>query len=210
MTVSAKQGLEILRTSSNFQWYVIPILIIVIYIYAVEVEKRNWNVLLAGLAFWGMDWFNEIWNALLFYFSGYAPVWGAPTKSAYLILIGLNIEITFMFLVAGIACAKMLPKDKKKKILGIPNRYFLVVFNSILFVIVEIILNRMGVLTWEYSWWQPYCPWLILLIGYMPFIAMCYIVHDMKKIKNKLITVGIIFAVDILGLVIFGAILRWI
>ncbi|WP_304942082.1 hypothetical protein [Vallitalea guaymasensis] len=210
MTVSAKQGLEILRTTSNFQWYVIPILIIVIYIYAVEVEKRNWNVLLAGLAFWGMDWFNEIWNALVFHFSGYAPVWGAPTKSAYLILIGLNIEITFMFLVAGIACAKMLPKDKKKKILGIPNRYFLVVFNSILFVIVEIILNRMGVLTWEYSWWQPYCPWLILLIGYMPFIAMCYIVHDMKKIKNKLITVGIIFAVDILGLVIFGAILRWI
>lgn len=210
MTVSAKQGLEILRTTSNFQWYVIPILIIVIYIYAVEVEKRNWNVLLAGLAFWGMDWFNEIWNALVFHFSGYAPVWGAPTKSAYLILIGLNIEITFMFLVAGIACAKMLPKDKKKKILGIPNRYFLVVFNSILFVIVEIMLNRMGVLTWEYSWWQPYCPWLILLIGYMPFIAMCYIVHDMKKIKNKLITVGIIFAVDILGLVIFGAILRWI
>lgn len=210
MTVSAKQGLEILRTTSNFQWYVIPILIIVIYIYAVEVEKRNWNVLLAGVAFWGMDWFNEIWNALVFHFSGYAPVWGAPTKSAYLILIGLNIEITFMFLVAGIACAKMLPKDKKKKILGIPNRYFLVVFNSILFVIVEIILNRMGVLTWEYSWWQPYCPWLILLIGYMPFTAMCYIVHDMKKIKNKLITVGIIFAVDILGLVIFGAILRWI
>lgn len=210
MTVPAKQGLEILRTTSNFQWYVIPILIIVIYIYAVEVEKRNWNVLLAGLAFWGMDWFNEIWNALVFHFSGYAPVWGAPTKSAYLILIGLNIEITFMFLVAGIACAKMLPKDKKKKILGIPNRYFLVVFNSILFVIVEIILNRMGVLTWEYSWWQPYCPWLILLIGYMPFIAMCYIVHDMKKIKNKLITVGTIFAVDILGLVIFGAILRWI
>ncbi|GMQ61229.1 hypothetical protein [Vallitalea maricola] len=210
MTVSAKQGLEILRTTSNFQWYIIPILIIVIYIYAVEVEKRNWNVLLAGLAFWGMDWFNEIWNSLVFHFSGYAPVWGAPTKSAYLILIGLNIEITFMFLVAGIACAKMLPKDKKKKILGIPNRYFLVVFNSILFVIVEIILNRIGVLTWEYSWWQPYCPWLILLIGYMPFIAMCYIVHDMKKIKNKLITVGIIFAVDILGLVIFGAILRWI
>lgn len=210
MTDSAKQSLKILRTTSNFQWYIIPILIIVIYIYAVEVEKRNWNVLLAGLAFWGMDWFNEIWNSLVFHFSGYAPVWGAPTKSAYLILIGLNIEITFMFLVAGIACAKMLPKHKKKKILGIPNRYFLVVFNSILFVIVEIILNKIGVLTWEYSWWQSYCPWLILLIGYMPFITMCYLVHDMKTIKSKLITVGTIFAVDIIGLIVFGAILKWI
>ncbi|GMQ58394.1 hypothetical protein AN1V17_27890 [Vallitalea sediminicola] len=210
MTDSAIQSLKILRTTSNFQWYIIPILIIVIYIYAVEVEKRNWNVLLAGLAFWGMDWFNEIWNSLVFHFSGYAPVWGAPTKSAYLILIGLNIEITFMFLVAGIACAKMLPKDKKKKILCIPNRYFLVVSNSILFVIVEIILNRIGVLSWEYSWWQSYCPWLIFLIGYMPFIAMCYLVHDMKTIKSKLITVGTIFSVDIIGLIVFGAILKWI
>ncbi|QUH27756.1 hypothetical protein [Vallitalea guaymasensis] len=49
MTVSAKQGLEILRTTSNFQWYVIPILIIVIYIYAVEVEKRN---LVAAILRW--------------------------------------------------------------------------------------------------------------------------------------------------------------
>ncbi|GKX29990.1 hypothetical protein SH1V18_24700 [Vallitalea longa] len=210
MTESTRQSLILLRDSSNFQWYIIPILLLVIYIYAVEVEKRNWNVLLAGLAFWGMDWINEIWNSLVFHFTGYAPVWGAPTKSAYLILIGLNIEITLMFLVAGIACAKMLPKDKKIKILGIPNRYFLVVFNSILFVIVEIILNHIGVLTWEYSWWQGYCPWLIILIGYMPFITMCYIVHDMKKLKNKLITVGIIFSIDILGLIIFGPILNWI
>ncbi|MCT4543041.1 MAG: hypothetical protein N4A63_05835 [Vallitalea sp.] len=210
MSDSAKQSLAILRSTSNFQWYVIPILIIVIYVCAVEIEKRNWNVLLAGLAFWGMDWFNEIWNALVFHFSGYAPVWGAPSNTAYLILIGLNIEICFMFLIAGIACAKMLPRNKNKKILGIPNRYFLIVFNSILFVIVEIILNAIGVLSWEYSWWQGNFPWLLLLIGYMPFLTMCYLVHDMKKLKNKLITLGIIFSVDILGLIIFGGILGWI
>jgi hypothetical protein len=32
----------------------------------------------------------------------------------------------------------------------------------------------------------------------------------MKKLKNKLITLGIIFSVDILGLIIFGGILGWI
>ena len=61
---------------------------LVVYIYAVEVERKNWNLFFAGLAFWGMDWFNEIWNGLVFHFNGYAPVWGAPGKNAYLILIG--------------------------------------------------------------------------------------------------------------------------
>ena len=75
-----------------------------------------------GLAFWGMDWFNEIWNALVFHFSGYAPVWGAPGDTAFLILIGLNIEICFMFAIAGIAFGKLLPADARMKILGIPNQ----------------------------------------------------------------------------------------
>jgi hypothetical protein len=30
-----------------------------------------------------MDWFNEIWNALVFHLTHYAPVWGAPGRTAY-------------------------------------------------------------------------------------------------------------------------------
>ncbi|NLB53975.1 MAG: hypothetical protein GX808_13710, partial [Syntrophomonadaceae bacterium] len=74
---SAAQALGILRDPSQFQWYIIPILLIVIYIYNVEIGKKNWSILFAGLALWGMDWFNEIWNALVFHFTQYAPVWGA-------------------------------------------------------------------------------------------------------------------------------------
>ena len=33
---------------------------------------------------------------------------------------------------------------------------------------------------------------------------MAFAVHDMKKMKNKLITLGIIFGVDILALIVFG------
>ena len=74
-TPSAQQALEILRKGSQtFQWYVIPLLAFVFYVYTVEVEKRNWNLVLAGLAFWGMDWFNEVWNSLVFHFTNYAPV----------------------------------------------------------------------------------------------------------------------------------------
>lgn len=210
MAESAKQALSILRDTSSFQWYIIPIIIFVLYVYSVEIERKNWNVLFAGLAFWGMDLFNEIWNGLVFHFTNFAPVWGTPTKSAYQIFIGLNIEISLMFLVAGVACAKMLPKDKKAKIFGIPNRWFLAVVNSMLFVFVECILNHIGVLSWEYWWWQPSFPFVLFLIGYMPFLVVCYWVHDMATIKKKIIAVGTIFSVDLFGIILFSCILHWI
>jgi len=52
----ARQAQSILRDLDQFQWYVVPLLALVLYVYAVEIERRNWNVVCAGLAFWGMDW----------------------------------------------------------------------------------------------------------------------------------------------------------
>lgn len=210
MTESARQALSILRDGSQFQWYLITLFALVVYVYAVEVERRNWNLVFAGLAYWGMDWFNEIWNALWFHFTQYAPVWGAPGKTGFLILIGLNIEITFMFAIAGIAFGKMLPKDKHMKVLGLPNRLLFAITGAIFCVFVEILLNSVGALTWDYSWWSARAPWLIFLCGYLHFFLVSFWVHDMEKIKNKAITVGAIFAVDIIALVVFGGILRWI
>ena len=152
MSETAAQALSILRDGSQFKWYVIPLLAFVVYVYATEIERKNWSLVFAGLAFWGMDWFNEIWNGLVFHATGYAPVWGAPGSTAYLILIGLNIEITFMFAVAGVAYCKMLPADKHMKILGIPNRIFIAIAGAIFSVFVEVLLNLIGALTWEYSW----------------------------------------------------------
>jgi hypothetical protein len=206
----AQQALSILRDGSQFQWYVIPLFAFVVYVYATEIERRNWDLVFAGLAFWGMDWFNEIWNALFFHFSGYAPVWGAPGKTAYLILIGLNIEICFMFAVAGVAYGKMLPKDKRMKILGLPNRLFFALANAAFCVFVEILLNAINALTWDYPWWSMRAPWLIFLFGYFHFFVVSYWVHDMKTIKSKAITVGSIMGFDALCLIVFGVILRWI
>jgi len=210
MTESARQALSILRDGSQFQWYVIPLFALVVYVYAVEVERRNWNLLFAGLAYWGMDWFNEIWNGLWFHFTQYAPVWGAPGKTAFLLLIGLNIEITFMFAVAGIAFGKLLPADKHMKVLGLPNRLLFAVTGAIFCVFVEILLNSVGALTWDYPWWSARAPWLIFLCGYFHFFLVSFWVHDLEKVRSKAIAVGTIFAVDILALVLFGAILRWI
>ena len=203
MTESAVQALSILRDGSLFQWYVIPIFALVVYVYSVEIERRNWNLVFAGLAFWGMDWINEIWNSLVLHFSGHAPMWGAPGKTAFLILVGLNIEIMFMFAIAGIAFGKMLPPDRKLKILGIPNRVFLAVVNSAFCVVVEIWLNSIGALTWDWSFWSARSPIPIFLFGYLHFFLISYWVHDMKTVRAKVLTVGAIFSAAILGLAIF-------
>ena len=209
-TESAQQALSILRDGSQFQWYVIPLFAFVVYVYAVEVERRNWDLFFAGLAFWGMDWFNEIWNALVFHFTNHAPVWGAPGQTAYLILIGLNIEITFMFAIAGITFGKMLPADWKLKILGIPNRLLFAVVGAAFCVFVEVLLNSVGALTWEYPWWSASAPWLIFLFGYLTFFLVSFWVHDLKTVRSKAIAVGTIFGVDLLAIIIFGFILGWL
>ena len=209
-TESAAQALKILRDGSLFQWYVIPLFALVVYVYASEIEKKNWSLVFAGLTYWGLDWFNEIWNGLVFHFTQYAPVWGTPGKSAFVILIGLNIEICFMFAIAGIVFAKMLPPDKKLKIFGIPNRLFFAIAGSIFTVFVEVLLNAVGALTWDYSWWSASAPWLIFLFGYFHFFFVSFWVYDMTSRKKQAITVGIIYGFDIICLILFGVILKWI
>jgi hypothetical protein len=209
-TESASQALAILRNPSQFQWYVISLFALVVYVYAVEIERQNWNLIFAGLAFWGMDWFNEIWNGLVFHFTNYAPVWGAPGKTAYLILIGLNIEICFMFAISGVVWSKMLPRDKKLKILGMPNRLIYAIAGSIFCVFIEILLNRANALTWDYSWWNLGAPWLIFLVGYLPFFLVSFWVFDMPSVQQKIKAVGVILGFDLVCLVVFAGILKWI
>ena len=209
-TEFVQEALSNLRDGSNFQWYVIPLLAFVFYVYAVEFERKNWNLVFAGLAFWGMDWFNEIWNSLVFHFTNYAPMWCAPGDTAYLILIGLNIEIMFMFAVAGIIWAKFLLPDKKAKILGINNRIFIAVAGSIFSVVVELLLNAVDALTWDYSWWSTTSPVPIVLFGYLHFFLVAFWVHDMESIRKKAITVGSIFAFDATAILVFGVFLGWL
>ena len=207
---AAARALSILRDGSQFSWYVIPLFAFVVYVYAVEIERRSWSLVFAGLAYWGMDWFNEIWNSLVFHFTGYAPVWGAPGDTAYLILIGLNIEICFMFAVAGVTFGKMLPLDPKLKILGIPNRLVIAVAGSAFCVFIEVLLNAIGALTWDYAWWGASAPWLIFLVGYLPFFLVSFWVHDMPTVRAKVTTVGVIYAVDLVAILVFGVVLGWI
>jgi len=210
MTDASRAALSILRDPSDLQWYLIPLLAFVIYVYAVEIERRNWDVILAGLAFYGLEWLLEILNALVLHWTGHSAVWTAPGHTAFLLLVGLNIEISMMFAVAGVAFTKMLPWDPKVKILGLSNRWFFVVANSVFCVLVEVLLNRAGLLVWAYPWWNWPNVWLIILIGYMPYMIVSFWVHDTPRMANKIATVAGLFAVDFVGFVVFAGLLHWI
>src|SRR5919204_1857131 len=99
---------RLVRDPHLFKWYAVALLAFVIYAYAVEAERERWDVVAAGLAVWLADWFNEIVNALVLKASGTAPLWAATGPTAYQFLIGLNVEISFMFALAGIVYAKLL------------------------------------------------------------------------------------------------------
>jgi hypothetical protein len=209
-TEFAQQAQDILRDHSLFQWYVISLLAIVTYIYSSEIHNKCMNAVFAGLAFWGADSINEIINSIFFHLNGRAPLWATPGDTAYLVLIGLNIEIMFMFSIAGIAWSKVLPPDPGTRILGIPNRWFIALTGSAFCVFVEILLNRIDVLTWDWPWWSASAPWLIFVVGYLWFFLIAFWVHDMNDVKRQTRVVGALWALVAILVLIFGVGLGWL
>ncbi|MFX1375294.1 MAG: hypothetical protein ACFFA0_05740 [Promethearchaeota archaeon] len=207
-TAASNEALSKLRElNPELGWYVIPLLVLVLYIYSVEIknarETGNWSTIFAGLTLFGLDLINEIWNGLVFAFSNHSAFWTTPGASAYIILIGWNIEIAFMFSIAGIVFVKFLPEDKNKKIFGLPNRWAMAIGFTLFSVIVEIFLNRGDYLIWEYVWWNWYNPILIFLIGYFHFFIGAFYVYDLPDRKSKVRVVMIIYATGIVLLSVF-------
>jgi hypothetical protein len=205
-----REALHLLRDPAQFKWYAIPLLGLAIYAYAAEIEKRNWNTVLAGIAFWSVDWIDETANALVLHFTGTAAIWTTTGETAFQILVGLNIEIAFLFSTAGIVFAKVLPRDPRQKWLGLPNRSVLVAGFSAFSVLVELLLHRTGSFHWYYWWWNERQPWLIVLFGYATFYAAAAWVHDLPTLRAKLAVTGAIAGTAAAGLLVFGPILGWI
>ena len=202
---ATQQALSILRSGDAFQWYVIPLLVIVIYIYSNEYEKGNYRVIAGGLALYMVHWFVEIGNALIQHFSGHA-LWTVPTGTAFAILVGVGIEISLMFSIAGLAVCKQMPKDPTQKMFGINNRLVFTVANAALASILEIFLVKTPTFVWVYEWWGAFP---VFVTVYIPFFAAACYVHDWQPRAQKLF-IGSLFAINAIALIIFGAVLKWI
>ncbi|MGZ5311226.1 MAG: hypothetical protein ACXWZK_05795 [Solirubrobacterales bacterium] len=201
---------RILRDDSNLAWYVVTLLVLVLYVYAVEVERRRWDIVLAGLAFWLADWINEIINSLVLHFSDRAALWTVTGDTAYLILIGLCIEISFMFAISGIVYAKSLPPDPRTKLLGMPNRVTIGLGFSVFAVAVELLLHAAGIFHWEYWWWNTPFVLPIVIFGYLWFFLIAAYVYDRPDDRSRLRVVGTMAAIVAVSLVLFGPVLEWI
>jgi hypothetical protein len=201
---------RILRDPHQFKWYTVTLIAFVLYVYGVEVERRRWDIVFAGIAFWLVDWINEIGNALVLHFSDRAAIWTVTGSTSYLILIGLTIEITFLFAVSGVVFVKMLPRDPRMRILGMPNRLVLALAFSCFCVFVEILLHAAGVFHWEYWWWGvPFVP-LIVIFGYFTFFLTAAYVYDLRDVRRQAKVVAWLATIVGVSILVFGPILDWI
>ena len=205
-----REAERLLRAPGHFQWSTVTLLALVVYVYAVETQRRNWSVILAGLAFWLMDWFNEIANALVLHFDGHAALWTVTGSSSFVILIGLTIEITLFFAINGVVFAKLLPDDRNARVLGVPNRWALAIALSLVSVGVELLLHADGVFHWYYSFWNVASFPVIVIFGYLTFYVLAFTVYDSPRRSRQLSIVGSLAALDLLGGLVFGPLLGWI
>jgi hypothetical protein len=199
------QALAILRNGNVFQWYVITLLAFAVYAYASEYSQKNWKGIAAGLSLYLIHWFYEILNALIQHFTGHA-LWTVPTGTSFLLLVGVGIELSFMFAVAGLALSKLLPADPKLKILGINNRIVFAIGNAAFFSIVEIFLVKTPAFVWVYPWWGA-LP--VFIFVYIPFFVISFLCYDWPPKVQRTFILSLA-AVDIAMLVVFAGILQWI
>ena len=200
-----QQALSILRSPDHFQWYVIPLLALVIYVYTNEISKKNWKGIAAGLSLYLVHWLFEIANALIQYASGHA-LWTVPTGTSFLLLVGVGIELSLMFSIAGLVLSKILPEDPHLKILGINNRIFFALINAALFSFIEIFLAKTPAFHWVYPWWGA-LP--VFVTVYIPFFVVSFLCYDWKP-KVQQAVIGTLFVVDTLMMIVFAGVLKWI
>jgi hypothetical protein len=200
-----QQALSILRKGDAFQWYILPLFILILYVYFSEVKQKNWKGIAAGLGLYMVHWLCEIINALIQHFSGHA-LWTVPGGTAFLLLIGVGIELSLMFSIAGLAASKLLPDDPQVKIFGINNRIVFAVGNAALASVLEIFLVKTPVFAWVYPWWGA-IP--VFVTVYIPFFLAAFYCYDAKPAIQKRF-IGGLFTLNAVLLIVFAGILKWI
>ncbi|MFW5862964.1 MAG: hypothetical protein ACOCWZ_12025 [Spirochaetota bacterium] len=200
-----QKALGILRNPETFQWYFIPLLAFVVYIYFNEISKKNWNAVAAGLSLYMVHWLYEIANALIQHFSGHA-LWTVPEGTSYLLLVGVGWELSMMFAVAGLIFVKILPDDPKVKILGVNNRVFFAIANAAFFSIFEIFLATTPAFHWVYPWWGAFP---VFITVYIPFFLAANLAYDWKP-KTQVTWIGSLFAVNAVLMTVCAGVLHWI
>ena len=193
------------RSTENFNWTFIFILAVVFYVYWSELHKKNYEVVFAGLALYGVHWLYEIANAIIGHVTGY-PLWSVSNESTtFILLVGVCWELSMMFMLAGIISFKMLPADRSKRYFtkngkkGISCKLVGAIEMALLFALVESFLAATSnhSFIWVYPWWGV-LP--VFITTYIPFFLASNYVPDWEPKRRTRFLVGI-WALDALLLV---------
>jgi len=191
------------KGKKTFQWHIVTLLACVVYVYGQIAAASNWRLLMMCLAYWAIETIFEQLNALVFYFTKKAPFWCTPGhNSAYVIYIGLNIEITFMFGIAAAVCGLTLPANHADTFLFIPWNVWIPLGIGVFCLFVETLLNKMDALTWYWPVWNRKML-LFCLIGYSG--AFCLFVQ--VYLRASLPAVVILCAVSVCTVILSHIIL---
>jgi len=159
------------RDPSNFNWTTLALFAIVMIIYCNEIKAKNYRAVAAALMLYSIHWLYEIANAVICHIWGYALWTVSPESTSFILLIGVSVELSLMFSIAGFTC-KLLPEDKHKKILGINNRWFFGIGFALFCSIFEIFLAWTPAFIWVYPWWGA-LP--VFVTTYIPFFVGAYL-----------------------------------
>jgi hypothetical protein len=203
MTESARQALVGLRDVTTLQWYFIPMLAALFWVYVGEIgqarKSGNWDPVVAGAALFFADILNETVNGWIFALSKYSGLWLVPGPSALRVMVGLNVEIMAMFAVAGIIYYKSLGPDPRARILGIPDRWFWALLYSAVSVCVELVLNSAHLLIWDYRFWNRGAGLILILVfGYIWFYLAAKFAIERKTLRGKIAVPVVLCAASLL------------
>lgn len=215
MTPASEIAIEGLRDFSTIKWYIIPLLAIILYIYTAEIKKAresgNWDAVFAGMALFGTDFLFETINGWVFHSTQYSALWTTPGETAFRTTVGWNIEIMFMFAIAGIIYYNTLSGDRNAKIVGIPDRLFWAIIYAAFCVFVECLLNIGDHLVWEYPFWKRsfFGVLPIFFCGYFPLFLSPMLVISLKARGSKVIYLSTLYAAAILMNILAFGFLGW-
>ena len=168
------------RSTENFNWTFIFILAVVFYVYWSEIHKKNYDVVWAALALYGVHWLYEI--------------------------VGVCWELSMMFSLAGMISLKMLPEDRTTRYFakdgrrGVDCRLVGALSMALLFALVESFLaaTENGSFLWVYRWWGV-LP--VFVTTYIPFFLAANYVPDLEP-KKRTRFLAVLWGLDALLLIV--------
>lgn len=202
---STEDAMRVLRSGILFEWYIVPLVLAVVFVYVDALRKGNRKAIAGGMALTLGFLSYQIANGLFQHFTGHA-LWTVPDGTAFLLLVGTPLEMLVVVGAVGPLFLPLLPGDPQGPILGISNRILFTLILAAIFAGMERLIAQSTALVWVYPWWGAIPAFLLV---YMPLFTLAIYCYDWKPIRQVRL-IGALLVINLVALVSMGPWLHWI